>query len=141
MVVHHLVTSDQGEVLSARTATASGAPGGAARTAIASTDPGRGCQGHSRREDGAGKVLFTRQGVVARAAARRPEAHVLDQVRGHLGDETAGHGGLGAAPSGARPGVRNGEVLPGPGDPDVEEPAFLLELARLGERPEVRKDP
>ncbi len=116
-----------------------GDPGGA--VAPSRPGPGGGRQGDGRREDGAGQVLLTRQGVVARAAARRPEAHVLDQVRGHLGDEPAGHGRLGAAPGRARPGVRNGQVLAGPGDPDIEEPALLLELARLGERAEVREDP
>ncbi len=142
VVVHHLVAGDQAEVFGARAATASGDPGGAVgATAPSRPGPGGGRQGDGRREDGAGQVLLAREGVVARAAARRPKAHVLDQVGGHLGDEPAGHGRLGAAPGRARPGVRNGEMPAGPGDPDVEEPALLLELARLGERAEVREDP
>ena len=108
-------------------------PERAAREAAAS--------GHGRRERRPGQVLLARERVVAGAAAGRTEPHVLDQVRRHLGDEAARHGRLGLAPGRARPGVRNGEMLAGPGDADVEEPALLLQLARLGQGAEVGEDP
>ena len=138
VVVHHLLPGHQAR--GPRRRCCPGAGGPAARP-----DTGGPRAARRQRTAGAkvapGQVLVARERVVARAAPGRPRPDVLDQVRRHLGDEAARHGRLGAAPGRAGPGVRDGQVPPGPGDADVEEPALLLQLARLGQGAEVGEDP
>ncbi len=66
---------------------------------------------------------------------------VADQLVGDLRQEPAGDGLAGRAEQRAAPGVAEVEARPGAGDADVAEPAFLLQLAGVVERPGVGEHP
>ncbi len=63
------------------------------------------------------------------------------QGLGDLLEKAARRVVLGLTPQVPAPGVRQIELLPGPGDADVGQPPFLFHLGRLAERAQVRKDP
>ena len=77
----------------------------------------------------------------ATAAAHGPVlAEHLDQLLGDLGEEPAGRVEVRAPEEHPAPRVAEIEPLARPGDADIAEAAFLLELVGLAQAAHVRKD-
>ena len=100
-----------------------------------------------RRRRGGGGTAAARPSPTAGAGsggrtALRPVMLPCDSTSsaGDLLEEPRRRVVLRRAEQAAAPGVGDVEALPGPGDADVGEPALLLQLVGLGQRPGVRED-